>query len=137
MARKAKVQESPPEDVGNVRYSQERLFWGADAQAIKELKAVWKEGEQLASESVPHELLCVVIMMAAWGRRFGLDIVDDYDLLLQRARDAMEASELHHPDLFFISCLCILHRRNDEPTVGGFEQIGIPEHFSNLIGGDE
>jgi hypothetical protein len=133
---RAKVVMPVKEDIGPVRYSQERLFWGADPSTAKELKKVWKDEEQLATESVPEDVLCVVIMMAAWGRRFGIDIVDDYDLLLQRARDLMEAQVLHHPDLFFVSCICILHRRNEEPTVGGFEQLAIPEHFANLIGGD-
>lgn len=136
MARKPKEVSQAFTETGPVRYSQDRLFWGADASTVKELKKVWKDEEQLATEQVPEDILCVVIMMAAWGRRFGIDVVDDYDTLLQRAYDLMVAQSLHHPDLFFVSCICILHKRNEEPTVGGFEQLSIPEHFATLIGGD-
>lgn len=136
MARKPKTQVAPSEETGPVRYTQERLFWGCDPDTVKALRGVWKEGDQLATESVPEDALCVVVMMAAWARRFGADLVDDYELLLQRARDAMARMELHHPELFFVSCICILYQRNEEPTVGGFEQVGIPNHYETLIGGE-
>lgn len=132
MARKAKA--APQEDVGPVRYTQERLFWGIEEGMVKQLKALWKDAEQLEVSGLPDECLCVVIMMAAWARRGGIDLVDDYDALIQRARDAFEAGELHHPDLFFVSCVCILHRRDDVPSIGAFTQINIPEHYENLIG---
>lgn len=129
--------QAPPEETGPVRYTQERLFYGCDSDLTKALKQVWKDGEQLATETIPDEGLCVVTMMAAWGRRFGVDVVDDYELLLQRCRDAMAEMRIHHPELFFVSCICILFQRNEEPTIGGFEQVGVPDHFANLIGGDE
>lgn len=137
MSRKTKPAQAPaPEDVGPVRYTQERLFWGCDPATVKELKAVWKDGEQIATEAVPDDALAVVTLMAAWGMRFDIELVDDYLQLLQRCRDAMEARTLHHPDLYFISCICILARREEAPTVGAFEQINIPEHFANLFGED-
>jgi hypothetical protein len=138
MAPRAKrVQQAPPEDVGPVRYTQERLFWGIDSDTVKALKQVWKDGEQLATEAIPDEAICCVIMLAAWGRRFGVDLVDDYEVLLQRARDGMLETRIHHPDLYFVSCACILYQRNEEPTIGGFEQIGIPAHYEALIGGSD
>jgi len=131
---RAKIVMPVREEIGPVRYSQERLFWGVEPATVKALKQVWADDEQLATEAVPEDSLCVVILLAAWGRRFGVELVDDYDLLLQRARDAMAASNLHHPDLYFVSCVCILAQREDAPTVGAFEQINIPEHYENLIG---
>jgi hypothetical protein len=131
---RGKRSTQPPEDHGPVRYTQERLFWGIDADTVKQLKALWKEGEQLEAADLPTECLCCVIMLAAWAHRFEVELVDDYDALLQRARDAMQAYELHHPDMFFVSCTCILAQRGEAPTLGSFEQIGIPEHYENLIG---
>lgn len=133
MAR-SKRSEQPPRDVGPVRYTQERLFWGVDSDTVKALKEVWKEGEQLATEAIPDEAIACVAMLAAYAKKQSLELVDDYDALLQRCRDGMDAHTLHHPDLFFVSCTCLLALRGDEPTIGSFEQIGITEHYEDLIG---
>lgn len=135
MTRSKRSAQPPVEDVGPVRYSQDRLFWGIDLDTVKALKQVWKDGEQLATEAVPDEAVCCVIMLAAYAKRFSVELVDDYDTLLERARAGMEASRMHHPDLFFVSCICILAKRDECPTLGGFEQVGITEHYETLIGG--
>lgn len=126
----------PPEE-NPTRYTQERLFWGIDDETVDELKALWKEGDQLATEAIPEEAICCVILLAAYVRRMEIALVDDYPALLQRARTALDAGTLHHPDLFFVSCTWHLYQRGAEPTIGGFTQIGIPELYEALIGGGE
>jgi hypothetical protein len=134
MARSKRSAQPPREEVGPVRYTQDRLFWEVDKETLKALKDVWKEGEQLATDAIPDNAIACVTLLAAYGKKQGVELVDDYDALLQRCRDGMGASTLHHPDLFFVSCICLLALREDEPTLGGFEQIGITEHYEDLIG---
>ena len=131
MARKKP--ELPPNEP-DTRYTQDRFFWGISESLQKDLKEAWAQGEALSAVNLPDECLCAVTMLAAWGMRTDTQIVDDYDELIEIVQDRFNKSALHHPDLFFVSCICILHARAEEPTIGGFTQLGIPALFYNLIG---
>lgn len=129
MARSRRGAQPPAEEAGPVRYTQERLFWDVDADTVKALRQVWKDGEQLATEALPDCAVCCVLLLAAYAKRFDVELVDDYDALIERACDGK-----HHPDLFFISCIRILHQRGEAPTLGAFVQIGIPDLYEDLVG---
>lgn len=129
---KRKVEPLPKDEPGT-RYTQERLFWGIEQETIKDLKEAWNEGETLSVELLPDETLCAVLMLAAYARKQGIDIVDDYDALINKVQEKLTTHSIHHPDLFMVSMICILHARGDEPSLGGLTQINIPEHFENLF----
>jgi hypothetical protein len=130
---KRKVVHTLPVDEPGTRYTQERLFWGIEQDTIKDLKEAWDEGEVLSVELLPDETLCAVTLLAAYARMQDIDIVDDYDALINTVRAKLTGEGLHHPDLFMVSMICILHARADRPSLGGLTQINIPEHFENLF----
>jgi hypothetical protein len=130
---KKKVQPLP-EDAPGTKYTQERLFWNIDPDTIKDLKEAWREGDALSPDLLPDETLCAVTLLAAWAHKTGIDIVDDYDELIKLVRAKLANPGLNHPDLFMVSMICILDARGEQPTIGGFEQIGLPDLFEDLIG---
>ncbi len=101
------------------------------------LRKAWKDNDQLATKAIPRDGLLQVTIMAAWGRRVDIELVDDYDALLERMRDALKEDFIQHPDTFFASSICIMAARGEELTVGGFEQLNIPTIFCELLGIEE
>jgi len=114
-------------------YDAKRFLSSCTPKTAKAIDAVWKAGEQLVADAVPREALPAVLILAAWGRRVDVEIVDDYDALLERTSTALKDGNLHHPDLFFVSCICILAERGQEPTIGGFETINVPDIFEGYF----
>jgi hypothetical protein len=123
--------------VGRAVYSVKRFLGNCTTATAKGLRKAWADGDQLAAAGVPVDGLPAVVILAAWGRRTNIDLVDDYEELLTRTRDAFNKCSLRHPDLFLASCICILASRGEAPTVGSFEQISIPAIFQELLGGEE
>lgn len=101
------------------------------------LRKTWKEGDQLAAAKVPRDGMVQVVIMAAWGMRVDMELVDDFDALLERMRDILKEDYPQHPDTFVASSICIMAARKDEITVGGFEQLNIPHIFCELLGIEE
>lgn len=133
MSRRSKTVALPP-NVPGTRFTQERLFWGIDEETVDALKTTWKNGEALAVAALPLNTLCAVTLLSAWAHKQDMDIVDDYEELIKTVRASLVDPGLHHPELFFVSATCILDARGEQPTIGGFEQIGVPDLFEDLIG---
>jgi hypothetical protein len=120
------------------KYTVERFLSACSKQTVKTLRAAWKEGDQLAADKVPKDALPAVLILAAWGRRCDMELVDDYDVLLKRTRAAMTDGSVNHPDLFFASGILIMHERGEDAVIGGFVQLNIDGIFNDLLGlGDE
>jgi hypothetical protein len=131
---KRKQQQSQME-VGPVKYTVERFLSSVEPATAKSLRKVWREGLQLAASRVPPHALPAVVLLATWARRNGIELVDDFDELLAATQTAFDdGTVIHHPDLFFVSCILILYARDQVPTLGGFESIGIPAIYNDLMG---
>lgn len=117
-----------------MEYSGTRFLSDCSKKVAKALRDAWSDGEQLATEAVPKEALPAVLILAAWGLRIDIEIVDDYDTLLDRTEQALKDGNVHHPDLFFASSIIIMARRGQELSLGGFELIGVPGIFIEFFG---
>lgn len=113
------------------------LTSGTSKKTSDMLRKTWKENDQLVASKVPRDGMVQVVIMAAWGTRVDMELVDDYDALLERMRDIFKEGDVEHPDAFFASSICIMAARGDELTVGGFEQLNIPSIFCDLLGIEE
>jgi hypothetical protein len=132
MARRRTINQAV--EVGPVRYSTERFMSSIETGLAKKLRTAFKAGAQLAAAKVPTEALPAVVILASWGVRYDEHIVDDYELLARMRQAFDDGAVVHHPDLFFASCVCILALRDQVPTVGSFEAIGVPDIYANLFG---
>lgn len=113
------------------------LETGTSKKTAEMLRKTWKENDQLVASKVPRDGLVQVVIMSAWGLRVDMELVDDYDALLERMRDVLKEGDVDHPDCFFASSVCIMAARGDVLTVGGFEQLNIPGIFCDLLGIEE
>jgi len=120
-----------------MNYTADRFLDGMSKKLAQGLRKAWAAGGQLVSEKVPKEALPAVLILAAWGERIEVQIVDDYEVLLERTRQAFKDNGLHHPDLFFASAICIMAERGQELTVGSFETINIPNLFNEFFNLEE
>lgn len=115
-------------------YDTKRFLSSCAPKTAKALKEAWAEGAQLASSAIPRDALPAVLILAGWGRRIDIEIVDDYDELLERTKEAMKGDGIHHPDLFFASSIIILAERGQEPSIGAFETINVPTIYEEFFG---
>jgi hypothetical protein len=120
-----------------VAYTVDRLLSSCSAKLAKQLKALWAEGGRLSADKVPRDALVPVVILAAWGQKQGIEVVDDYDALLEKMRAAFAEGGVHHPDSFFASSICIMAQRGQELSLGGFTSIGIPEIYEELFGTED
>lgn len=119
-----------------IEYTLTRFMSNLSPKMAKLIIAACKSGEQLTTDAIPEEALANVTILASFGKRIDVDIVDDYEGLVQRLTDhyADGGNAGNHLDGFLASSICILATRGDMPTIGGFEQVGIPDIFAQLFG---
>lgn len=115
------------------RHSVSRFLANLDAVEEDVLRSTLALGYQLSADAVEGNLAPCVVILAAYARRvLDMELVDDFDELIARQRQAFQ-KYCHHPDLFFASCVVILHAVGDQPSVEAFRDIGASELFNELV----
>ena len=117
--------------VGFDRYTPERFVSDCSPESQAMLTKTWKRGEQLAARRVPVDALPCVVIMASYLRTYDVELVDDFDALLDRYSD--NVADCCHPDKFFASCIKILHLRLLSPSPEAFESIRIHEIYEAMF----
>lgn len=132
-AQKAKtpVAQFPPRPTGKARFTVERFLSDCCEKTRKYLVGQWKQGNQLVARKVPFDGLPPVVILAAYAKLYGVELVDDYDALLDRYRENIE--ECCHPDKFFSSCILLLADRGQIPSDEAFESINVPNLYEELL----
>jgi len=114
-------------------YTIDRFFSSCSKGTTKLLKQAWKDGDQLAAGKVPVDGIPVVLIMAGWGLKQDVELVDDFDKLIERFHENA-GKGMQHPDLFLAGSICIMRERGQDVTVGGYEAVGIPDIYDILLG---
>ena len=124
------VQREQPE-TGPDRFTVFR-FLSDCADATREyLLAQWAEGNQLESGRVPVDGLPPVVILATYARSYGVELVDDFEVLIDKYRDNIR--DCAHPDKFFASCCSLLFDRGMYPDEVSFQSINIPSIYEELF----
>ena len=133
-SRTRRVEPSAPTPVpvtGPERYTATRFLSDCCDETYWYLVGQWSEGNQLTTNRVPVDGVPAVLILAAYAREYGVELVDDYEALIQRFQD--HVSECNHPDKYLASCICILYERDQVPDDESFEQVGIPTIYEELL----
>lgn len=125
---------------GPARFTIERFLHGIGDVVLKNTTLLaLRCGYQLEVARVPYSVAPVIVILAAYGRHHaGVELVDDYDKLMELQREATSVyGECAHTDLFLASCIAMLHRRDEFPCYEAFEAVGVPKLFDELIVADD
>ena len=122
---------APAPTLGPARYTATRFLSDCSDETYWFLVNNWKEGDQLDSYGIPVDGLPAVVILAAYARQYGVDLVDDYVALLDRYWETLK--ETYHPDKFFASCIVILDETGQSPDEVSFETIRIPSIYEELL----
>lgn len=117
-----------------MEYSMDRFFGNVPPKIVKQIKAACAEGEQFSYDAIPDDAVPCFVILAAFGRRIDVEIVDDYEALCERFKTAKSHK---HPDLFLASGIIIMEGRGQEVTLGMFVELGIDKLFEQLYGEQE
>lgn len=94
-------------------------------------------GYQLCVEALHGDVVPAIFILATYARLdLDMELVDDYELLVERQRAAF-LDYCHHPLLYLASCTCILHARGDTPSLQAFTDVGVDRVFADLVDADE
>jgi hypothetical protein len=115
-------------------YSLTRFMSNLSPKLAKQIIKHCNDGEQFDAAAIPRDALPNVTILAAFGSRIDVEIVDDYDKLLDRLRTACNDGNVHHPDLFLATSIALMAQRGQDITLGGFEAVGVPDIFAELFG---
>lgn len=118
-----------------VDYTVERFLHGIGDPVLKEcLIVALGSGYQLTADAIADQALPVVVILAAYAKYHeDVDLVDDYELLLEAQREAFgSAGNCAHPDLYLASCICILDSQGMAPSRAAFEDVAVPTIFTEL-----
>lgn len=126
---KIKRQELPA--FGKDRYHHVRFMADCTPATDAMLRKAFKAGNQLVARRVPIDGLPVVVIMAAYLKEYGSDLVDDYDALLDRYWEYKP--DCAHNDKFFASCIWILWQRGQTPEDAAYDSINVPGIYEELF----
>lgn len=116
---------------GPARYTVERFLSDCCESTERYLRENWAEGNQLLVDEIPTDALPPVVMLACYARQYGVDLVDDYTVLLDRYWE--EAADFYHPDKFFSSSILVMDETGAVPEEVSFETINIPAIYEELL----
>lgn len=122
----------PKAGTGRDRFTTERFLGGiGDAVAKDLIRLSLSSGYQLSTRALHSQTLPAVLILAAYSRyHVDVELVDDYDKLLEMYQEVIP--ECAHPDKYLASCICILHPREQFPSLAAFEDINVPQLFTEL-----
>lgn len=121
----------PPPTIGPARFTVARFLSDCCEETRTFLIEQWSEGNQLVARRVPVDGLPPVVILSAYAREYGVELVDDYDALLERYQENI--ADCCHPDKFMASCICILKERYQVPEDEAYEVINIPKIYEELL----
>lgn len=116
-------------------YTAERFVHGVGDPVLKEaLLASLASGYQITADALPDQTLPAMVILASFAKYHeDVDLVDDYELLLEAQREAFRSSgNCAHPDMFMASCICILDAQGQYPSRAAYADIGVPAIFAEL-----
>jgi hypothetical protein len=116
---------------GRARYHATRFLADCTDATERFLRAAWASGDQLVARRVPVDGLPAVVIMAAYAKDYGSELVDDFDALLERYKE--NVLNCSHNDKFFASCICILSERYQSPSDEAYESINVPGIYEELF----
>lgn len=120
-----------PENVGRARFTVERFLSNCSPATKEYLLENWAESNQLLVEEIPPDGLPPVVILAAFTRLYDVELVDNYDELLNKYW--WESPDIFHPDKFFASSVCIMDENGTSPDLESFEAINIPTIYEELF----
>lgn len=121
---------------GPARFTGARFFSGVgDVVMIDAARQALRTGYQIETATLDYQLVPAFVILATWALFYeGVELVDDYERLLEAHREAItEGSLCAHPDLFMASCITLLAKREQHPCRESFEAIGFPGLFNELV----
>lgn len=121
----------PVATIGPGRYTPGRFLSDCSEDTRDFLVSNWSEGNQLVARRVPVDGLPPVVLLACYARQYGVELVDDYEALLERYWE--NVGECYHPDKFMASCIIHLHARGLAPGDEAFESVNIPKIYEELF----
>lgn len=108
-----------------------------DAVQLGAVIAALGSGYQLCADALQGNVVPVVFILATYARvELDMELVDDYELLVERQRAAF-LEYCHNPLLYLASCTCILHARGETPCGQAFTDVGIHRVFAELVDANE
>lgn len=94
-------------------------------------------GYQLNADAPRGDVVPAIFILATYARlALGIELVDDYELLVERQRAAFK-DYCHHPLLYLASSTCIMLARGETPSIEGFTDVGVDRVFAELVDADE
>jgi len=113
----------------------ERFLCKSSDESAEWLAGEWSEGNLIEAIRVPADLLTPALLMAAFARAHGVQIVDLYGELCRKWEEHVRTYAIEaHPDNWLAS-VCCQNRRNGRPdTPHVFEQLWYYEMFEALFG---
>lgn len=131
-ARKA----AQPAPKGMDRYTVDRLFGGVGDVVLRHCTLMaLRTGTQLDASRADWQVLPVLTLLGGYALHCeGVELIEDWPALLRAQQEGLSEGGLcASPDLFFVSCICILDRRDQTPDRSAYESIGIPQLFAALV----
>lgn len=118
------------------RFTVERFLGGiGDAVARDQLVVALQSGYQIKVSTLDYQLVPAVLILACYAlHHLDAELVDDYEKLVEVYREAVsEFGMMAHPDLFMASCISLLHKRQEYPSLDTFYTINVPELFEQMV----
>lgn len=130
-APKTQIARQELPDTGPGRYHHARFMADCAPATEAMLRKAFANGDQLVAKRVPIDGLPVVVILAAYLRDYGAELVDDYDVLLDRYWE--HKPDCAHNDKFFASCIYLLHQRGQVPEDAAYTSINVPGIYEELF----
>ncbi len=122
---------APVRPVGRARYTVERFLSDCSEPTRQWLLDQWGEGNQLRVDDIPPDALPPVLILAAYGLTYEVDLVDDFDALIEKYCE--EEDYIFHPDKFMASCIIILDEKGQMPSQEAFDAINLEAIYEELL----
>lgn len=136
---KPKRKRQPKEQVELVKYTDrhtvQRFVGGiGDAVLVSCLLMALRSGYQLRTILVPEQALPAVVILASYAVNYqGVELVDDFDTLLDLYYQAVEDNTCAHPDKYLATCIYLLHKREQFPSIESFHDVRVHELFEEMV----
>lgn len=122
---------------GRERFTVERFFSGCgDHVATSMALAALRSGFQIEVAAVTWQLVPALVILCAWSLHYNdVDLIDDYDALLELHREAIVGPDVlaAHPDMYLASCIALLAKREEFPGREAFEQVNVPSLYREIL----
>lgn len=117
------------------RWSVERFMGGIGDAVLKScLRMALRSGYQLRTILVPEQALPAVVILACYAVNYqGVELVDEYDTLLELYYQSVQDNTCAHPDKYLATCIYLLHKRDQFPSLDSFKDVRVDDLFEQLV----